>query len=107
MCASATRRASSWISALALGPVLARAFARLALILRSLVKPHFFLWLASSRSLQTHRPGSLARSVAVFRREPPDADRSRAGYHCGGFRQSWLGVRSARYGRVARRVHRP
>ena len=33
------------------GPVLARAFARLALILRSLVKPRFFLWLASSRSL--------------------------------------------------------
>ena len=26
------------------GPVLARAFTRLALILRSLVKPHFFLW---------------------------------------------------------------
>ena len=32
--------------------VLARAFARLALILRSLVKPRFFLWLALSRSLK-------------------------------------------------------
>jgi len=33
------------------GPVLARAFARLALILRSLVKPRFFLWLAWPRLL--------------------------------------------------------
>ena len=71
------------------GPVLARAFARLALILRSLVKPRFFLWLASSRSLQTRRPRPLARSVAVFRRAPPDADRSRAGWRCGGSRRWW------------------
>ena len=41
-------RARPWVVC---GPVLARAFARLALILRSLVKPRFFLWLASSRSL--------------------------------------------------------
>ena len=41
-------RARPWA---VLGPELARAFARLALILRSLVKPRFFLGLASSRSL--------------------------------------------------------
>ena len=44
-----SRRASAALAVF--GPVLARAFARLALILRSLVKPRFFLWLASSRSL--------------------------------------------------------
>src|SRR3954463_13070346 len=53
-------RARPWA---VLGPELARAFARLALILRSLVKPRFFLRLASSRSLQTRRPRFLARSV--------------------------------------------
>src|SRR5262249_24480506 len=89
------------------GPVLACAFARLALILWSLVKPRFFLGLASSRSLQIRRPQFLARSVAAFRRGPPDAARSRAGWRCDGPRRWWLGDRSARYCRGAWRVCRP
>jgi hypothetical protein len=77
------------------GPVLARAFARLALILRLLVKPRSSLW-SAPRSLQTRRPRSLGRSVAAFRQRAPDAVRSRSGHHCGGSRRLWLGGRSAR-----------
>ena len=40
-------------------PGTTRAFARLALILRSVVKLHFFLWLASLRSLQIRVLGLL------------------------------------------------
>src|SRR6476619_6812575 len=91
-----TGRLSAWRSAFlaararpsaVFGPVLACAFARLALILWSLVKRRFFLRLASARSLQTRRPRFLARSVAAFRRGPPDAARSRAGWRCGGSRR--------------------
>src|SRR5262249_2573140 len=81
------------------GPVLARAFARLALILRSLVKLHLLSWLASSRSLLTRGPRSLARAVATFRRGPPDADRSRADWRRGGAQRPWSGGRFARYSR--------
>ena len=43
-------RAERALPCLVFGPVLARALARFALILRMLVTPHFFLWLESSRS---------------------------------------------------------
>src|SRR5262249_2729608 len=91
-----TGRLSPWRSAFlaararpsaVFGPVLASAFARLALILWSLVKPRFFLGLASSRSLQIRCPRFPARSVAAIGRGLPDAARSRAGWRCGGSRQ--------------------
>src|SRR5262249_28839075 len=82
------------------GPVLARALARLALILRSLVKPRFFLRLAAARALtrrpQSRRSRSLARAVAAFRRRPHDARRSRAERRCGGSRRWRPDGRSAR-----------
>src|SRR5262249_18660866 len=103
-----TGRLSAWRSAflaararprVVRGPVLARAFARLAVILRSLVKPRF-LRLAAAQELtrrpRTRRPRSLARGVAAFRREPRDAGPSRAGRHCGGGRRGGGGGRSAR-----------
>src|SRR5262249_58029634 len=99
-------RLSAWRSALLAararprvvrGPVLARAFARLAVILRSLVKPRF-LRLAAAQELtrrpRTRRPRSLARGVAAFRRGPRDAGPSRAGRHCGGSRRWGAGGRS-------------
>src|SRR5262249_19280290 len=114
-----TGRLSAWRSAflaararprVVRGPVLARAFARLALILRSLVKPRFFLRLAArglTRRPRTRRPRSLARCVAALRRGPRDAGRSRAGRRCGGSRRRRLGGRSARSRRFSRRVPWP
>src|SRR5262249_4693614 len=69
------------------GPVLARAFLRLALILRSLVMPHFlfssFGWHFKFAVLDL-----LHATSQRFAEDRPMADRSRAGWRCGGSRQS-------------------
>ena len=79
-----------------LGPVLARAFARFALILRLLVTRRSFLGPASFRSLRT-RLRLLAPAAAALHQVPRAADRSRGAWRCDESRQWWLGDRSVRY----------
>src|SRR6516164_3653255 len=88
------------------GPVLARALARLALILRSLVTWRSLLPPASSRPLRT-RPQLLAPAAAALHRAPRDADRFHGAWHCGESQPLWLSDRSARSYRVLRAVPEP
>src|SRR6516162_5725613 len=100
-----TDRLKAWRSALraacerpcvVFGPVLARALARLALILRSLVTRRSLFPPASSQSLRT-RLQLLAPAAAAPHSARHDADRSHGAWRCDGSRRSWLGDRSARY----------
>jgi hypothetical protein len=78
------------------GPVLARAFTRLGLILRSLVKPHFFL---GRRSLD-HLNSAPSISCTLRRSVSPRSTRRRSisfRLAFDGFRRWSLGDRSARY----------
>src|SRR6516164_5502629 len=77
------------------GPVLAREFARFALILRSLVMPRFLLPV-SYRGLRI-RPRFLAFGAGALHRGLHDADRSREACHCGDFRRWRSGDRIAQY----------
>src|SRR6516164_3080708 len=70
------------------GPVLARALARLALILRSLVTRRSLLPPASSRPLRT-RLQLLAPAAAAPHSARHDADRSHGAWRRGGSRRSW------------------
>src|SRR5215467_166987 len=64
------------------GPVLARALARLALTLRSLVTQRSLLPPASSRPLRTRRQ-LLTPAAALLHSAPHDADRFHGAWHCG------------------------
>src|SRR5262249_27918231 len=76
-------------------PVLARAFARLASILRSLVNPLFsFGWLGLDYFFRC--PRSLARFLAASRQKLPGVVRSRPGARSSDSRLPRLGARTAR-----------